>query len=58
MFVVKDKTTVAKKEKEVVLAPIDETPKGMKKIISNTSDIASFPAAYFPVYVESAWQEW
>ena len=51
------KESAPKKEKDPVVVPVDSTPKGEKKVLG-ASDIESFPSAYFPSYVESAWQEW
>ncbi len=55
--VVTKKDAAPKKEKDPVVVPVDSTPKGEKKVLG-ASDIESFPSAYFPSYVESAWQEW
>jgi hypothetical protein len=41
------------KDKAPEVKYVDETPPGMKKILTN-----EFPATYQPSYVESAWQEW
>jgi valyl-tRNA synthetase len=48
-----DKPKKAKKEKAPEVKYVDETPAGMKKILT-----AEFPATYQPAYVESAWQSW
>jgi hypothetical protein len=48
-----DKPKKAKKEKAPEVKYVDETPPGMKKILT-----AEFPATYQPAYVESAWQSW
>jgi valyl-tRNA synthetase len=41
------------KEKAPEVKYVDETPAGMKKILTN-----EFPATYQPSYVEAAWQQW